>query len=273
MLSWSISNSGFYLKKKNKKNKGSLLLFFSSSIGKELGLPALQIWGWRAHPCSAQAAGLRGDPGGSRKGGRGGRWNCCPVQGCSLQWTRKSGSKGWGRILTPARALSMGTRGVCTDPSACEISSIRSAAELLQVNESISTDFKDFGLDSLTSTNERYCIRASRYYLGPCCPAAHLFCCSWGTSSRPAKPTAAYLSKPHYVPHSSSFKCWNLIIHLTLMAFRSAHCIPFNMAISLLFIYFLKQNSQVEVSRFFYSPISFKKIIGSLFSLRTKLQQ
>lgn len=96
-------------------------------------------------------------------------------------------------------------------------------------------------------------------FLGPRCPAAHLFCWSQSITSKTAKPTAKSLCMHH---SASPFKSWNLIIPLTLLSFSHAHCIPFNIAMchfSFFFFSFFKQNSQAEVSRFSYSSISLKK--------------
>lgn len=89
--------------------------------------------------------------------------------------------------------------------------------KLLEVNESISIDFKDFGLNFLTSTNERHCIRASCYFLGLHCPAAHLFCPSQSITSKPnyrRSPimyhTASQLLKSNNPPNSPALQTCTL---------------------------------------------------------------
>lgn len=87
--------------------------------------------------------------------------------------------------------------------------------------------------------NGRYCTRANSYFGGsalPCCPFA------LSVSQHHQQNQQQTICPTPVVYHTASpSKCWNLIICLTLLPFRCAHCLLLNMAMSLFsFLCFFK---------------------------------
>ena len=244
MFSGSIRNFGSYLKKTPALTT-ALYYYDFKHHGKEWcwspwAAPAMQSW----EPAVPRAAVAHGDGGRWWRAARQHCCPACGDHTGTAQpprpaagWEEAKTDKGSGtEVLFPFFSSSartcMSRAGVRSQPwclcplprgadparstqrnrPECLCSGARWAVQgqrerkLLEVNESISIDFKDFGSESLTSTVERYSARANCYFLGLHFPAAHLLCRSQSIPSKTAKLTADDLPKSCSVPHCFSFQ-------------------------------------------------------------------